>query len=154
MNYSIIFTEISFSAETSFFGRDFVILTDHKPLLGLVSEDKISNMAPPRLIRWALELAAYKYKIRYRPGKESLNADGLSRLPHSVSMKEAPDPTEVVLVLKQINCTPVTSQQIATATRTDPLLSRVYDVLEGWPEKIQDKEIQPYFSRLSELSVH
>ena len=138
------------------FGRDFVILTDHKPLLGLFSEDKISsNMAPPRLIRWALQLAAYKYKIRYRPGKELLNADGLSRLPHSVSVKEAPDPPEVVLVLKQINCTPVTSQQIATATRTDPLLSRVYDyVLVGWPEKIQDKEIQPYFSRLSELSVH
>ena len=51
MNYSIIFTELSFSAETSFFGRDFVILTDHKPLLGLFSEDKISNMAPPRLVR-------------------------------------------------------------------------------------------------------
>ena len=66
MNYSITFTEISFSAETSFCGRDFGKLTDHKPLLGLFSEDKISsNMAPPRLIRWALELAAYKYKIRY-----------------------------------------------------------------------------------------
>ena len=114
-------------------------------------------MAPPRLIRWALQLAAYKYKIRYRPGKELLNADGLSRLPHSVSVKEAPDPPKVVLVLKQINCTPVTytSQQIATATRTDPLLSRGYDyVLEGWPEKIQDKEIQPYITRLYELSIH
>ena len=75
-------------------------------------------MVPP-LSRWAVQLAAYKYKIRYRPGKELLKVDGLSRQPHSLSVKEAPDPPKVVLVLKQINCTPVTSQQIATATRTD-----------------------------------
>jgi hypothetical protein len=33
-----------------------------------------------RLGRWAIELSAVKYKIRYKPGKEHANADFLSRI--------------------------------------------------------------------------
>ena len=60
------------------FGREFIIYTDHKPLLGLFKEDCLKCMAAARLIRWSLILGAYMYKIRYKPGKELGNADGLS----------------------------------------------------------------------------
>ena len=51
--------------------------------------------------------------------------------------------------------TPVTSHQIATGTRTDPVLSKVYSfVLDGWPESNTDIEILPYFKRRTELSVN
>ena len=38
-------------------------------------------MASGRIQRWALLLAAYDYRIRYRQGKANANADALSRLP-------------------------------------------------------------------------
>ena len=42
------------------FGRHFLLCTDHKPLLGLLSEQKgISNMAAAHIRRWAVLLSAY-----------------------------------------------------------------------------------------------
>ena len=49
---------------------------------------------------------------------------------------------------------PLTSQQIADGTRKDPILSKVWSyTLNGWPAQIQDRDMQPYFSRRTELSV-
>ena len=60
----------------------FKIQSDHKPLMGILAEDKqIPAMTAARLQRWALILAGYDYTLVYRPGKENGNADGLSRLP-------------------------------------------------------------------------
>ena len=64
------------------YGHSFIIFTDHKPLVGLFGENRaIPQLAADRVRRWALTLAAYSYQIRYRPGKDHSNADGLSRLP-------------------------------------------------------------------------
>ena len=63
-------------------GRQFKLLTDHKPLIHLFGESRgIPTMASARLQRWALTLSGYDYKIVYKSGKELCNADGLSRLP-------------------------------------------------------------------------
>ena len=63
-------------------GRQFKLLTDHKPLIHLFGESRgILTMASARLQRWALTLSGYDYKIVYKSGKELCNADGLSRLP-------------------------------------------------------------------------
>jgi len=72
-------------------GKHFVLVTDHKPLVGVFAEDKpISAMASARIQRWALTLAAYDYTIRYRTGKSNGNADALSRLPLAEAPKETP----------------------------------------------------------------
>ena len=40
------------------YGREFLLQTDHKPLLGLLKEDKqIPAMASERIQRWALTLS-------------------------------------------------------------------------------------------------
>ena len=63
------------------YGRPFTLLTDHKPLLGLLEEEKpIPTLAAARVQRWALILAAYKYRLKYRSGNHNANADCLSRL--------------------------------------------------------------------------
>ena len=60
------------------YGRDFAIQTDHKPLFGLLKEDKlISPFASPRSQRRALTLSNCQYHLRYKPGTHSSNADGL-----------------------------------------------------------------------------
>ncbi|XP_077553849.1 uncharacterized protein LOC144168761 [Haemaphysalis longicornis] len=64
------------------FCRQFTLVTDHQPLLGLLKPDRQTPpMAAARIQRWALFLGGYQYKLQYVPGKQLLTADALSRLP-------------------------------------------------------------------------
>lgn len=58
------------------FGVDFILHTDHKPLIYM------NNMAPhnSRIYKTLQDLADYNFKIVYRPGKFNVAADYLSRL--------------------------------------------------------------------------
>lgn len=60
-----------------FYGIPFVIESDHQPLTNLASLAEKVN----RVQHWFEFLRAYKYKLGYRPGKASSNADLMSRLP-------------------------------------------------------------------------
>ncbi|KAK7095401.1 hypothetical protein V1264_006813 [Littorina saxatilis] len=137
------------------YGQKFEIHTDHKPLLGLFCEHKqIPAMAAARIQRWALTLVAYEYTMKFKEGKRHSNADGLSRLPREVTVSVKPEQGETILLMEQIETMPVTAKQISQWTSRDPVLSRVKDyVLKGWPESNQDKRLQPYFVRRTELSV-
>ena len=64
------------------FGRSFTLVTNHKPLSTLFASDKcVPTHASARIQRWALTLAMYTYKIKYKCGEAHNNADALSRLP-------------------------------------------------------------------------
>lgn len=56
-------------------GKEFVIHTDHKPLVWLKNHMDASS----RLHRWQTKLQEYQYVIKYKPGKENYVADELSR---------------------------------------------------------------------------
>lgn len=54
-------------------GRSFVLVTDHKPLVGLFREDRPTPvMAAARIQRWSLLLGAYQYKIEHKPGADKM----------------------------------------------------------------------------------
>ncbi|XP_032075671.1 uncharacterized protein K02A2.6-like, partial [Thamnophis elegans] len=58
------------------YGRHFTLVTDHKPLLGLLAGDKPTpSILSPRMTRWTEFLAAYSYTLLYRPGKQLGHAD-------------------------------------------------------------------------------
>ena len=60
--------------ERFLYGKRFTLETDHQPL-------KCLQRTPtnPRLIRWALQLQPYSFKIRVIPGKDNVGADFMSR---------------------------------------------------------------------------
>ena len=96
-------------------------------------------------------MAAFQYEIEYRRSAEHANADALSR-PVSFSADDRLDVDEYLI--SYVNELPVTAQDIASATRKDPVLVRVYDsTLHRWPSVVADPVLQPYFSRKHELSV-
>ena len=108
------------------FGRQFTILSDHKPLQHIFRESNtIPQMASARLQRWELTLGAYDYNISYRPGKNHANADMLSRLPQPESLQDVPLPGETILLLKHLQSAPITANHIKTWTDQHPTLSRV-----------------------------
>ena len=115
------------------FGRQFTILSDHKPLQHIFGESHpVPQMASARLQRWALTLGAYDYKISYRPGKDHANADMLSRLPLPESPQDVPLPGAAILILEHLQSASITANHIKKWTDQHPTLSRVRNfVLNG-----------------------
>ena len=136
------------------YGMTFVLITDHRPLLGLFNEQRpIPAQASARIQRWALALAGYDYIIRHRSGDVHENCDALSRLPLRTQHAKTPAPAEYVQLIEQLDDSPVTSSHIRNWTERDPVLSRVQRyVLTGWPES--DQSTQQYHRVRDELSIH
>ena len=136
------------------YGRKFCLITDHKPLTTILAADKaIPSLAAARLQRWAILLSAYRYDIRFRRTEDHANADGLSRLPVQTPPGEELSSEAACFNLGQIQSLPVTSAEVATATRRDPILSKVLlYTQQGWPAQVPEA-MQPFASRKHELTV-
>ena len=62
--------------QTYLYRRSFVLQTDHRPLLYM---DK-AKMLNARVMRWALALQPYRYRMESIPGSDNVGADYLSRV--------------------------------------------------------------------------
>ena len=75
------------------YGREFVILSNHKPPKHIFSASKsTSAMASTRIQQWAILLGGYHYHNENKPGQQNANADAFSRLPFSTTLQEVPTP--------------------------------------------------------------
>lgn len=135
------------------YGQHFTLITDNRPLSHILSPTKnIPSIAAARMQRWAVFLGAHLYSIEHRAASRHANADGLSRLPAKCAHKE----TDLKLhQVREIDVLPVTSDEIASETRKDSLLRRVYLLtMNGWNgTDALDKGLQPYYIRRNELNV-
>ncbi|KAF0096477.1 MAG: hypothetical protein FD144_5878, partial [Rhodospirillaceae bacterium] len=59
-------------------GREFLLRTDHRALMGLFSS---SLQTSSRVVKWVMRLQPYTFRIEIIPGKENIPADALSRIP-------------------------------------------------------------------------
>jgi hypothetical protein len=59
------------------YGNEFLLVIGHQPLKWLMESDKL----PGKLMRWALMLMEYNFKVVHRAGLVNMDADGLSRNP-------------------------------------------------------------------------
>ncbi|XP_058038083.1 uncharacterized protein K02A2.6-like [Ahaetulla prasina] len=135
------------------YGRFFSLITDHKPLLGLLSGNKQTpQILSPRMSRWVEFLAAYSYQLIYKPGKFIGHADALSRCP--LPMTDAdPAPTSPILFVEDWDIS-ISATSIRDLSARDPILSTVLDwVRRGWPRGQVAPSFQPFARRQHELSV-
>ncbi len=112
------------------YGRQFDLLTDHKPL-----ETIYGPRSKPcaRIERWVLSLQPNNFKIVYVSGKENI-ADPLSRLLGSTAMREkhSHESDEYVRCVA-ISATPraLTSREVEEASEKDPELIEVRKAIES-----------------------
>lgn len=60
------------------YGNTFTVVTDNNPLTYLLTSAKLDAAS----YRWLAALSTYTFDIKYRAGRQNLDADGLSRRPH------------------------------------------------------------------------
>ncbi|XP_057694352.1 uncharacterized protein K02A2.6-like isoform X2 [Corythoichthys intestinalis] len=134
------------------YGRKFTLLTDHRPLTTILGPHAgIPSLAAARLQRWALLLSAHSYDIKYRKSDLHCNADGLSGLPLPVTKHE---PTSVdIFYFRNVKHAPISASQVKRATRNDPDLSVVMDMVIKGQTKCENTALKPFLDRRRELSV-
>lgn len=137
----------------------FTLRTDHKPLLSIFGKKRgIPEMAANRLQRYALFLSAYNFNIEYVKSEDNV-ADFLSR---SVSVSYADnssnsDSENSLLYINFIHDSilkPITVKDVRENTKKDEILKKVkLYIIKGWPKKICNEKLTPYFKNRLELSV-
>ena len=138
-------------------GRDFVAVTDHRPLVGLFAKP-LADITNPRLQRLRHQVAGYRFDVQWLPGKDNVIADALSRAPVF-----PPDVTEVEDRTEEDNYVNKTTvekdmqlQPLLQAARCDEAYVALLDALENGKDI---KDLPPshpakaYKSVWTELSV-
>ena len=145
------------------YGRQFVLVTDHKPLTSMFGPKKGTPLlAANRLARWALWLNQFDYTVEYRKTADHGNADALSRLPLGDDIdfdrEESDEDTDMVCAIKvlSLQLQPVDANILHKESGKDPVLSTVMRYTrEGWPSKTTEinEEINKFRKLSDSLSI-
>ena len=115
------------------YGCQITVFNDHKPLEMI--QKKTIHAAPPCLQRMLPRLQKYDYTIIYKPGKERILVDRLSRFPS----RSENLPIELHHNIQHVNFTNDKINIIRGATERDPILFAVYCItLNGWPTRFNE----------------
>ena len=138
------------------YGQHILVENDHRPLEQIVKKKLCS--APPRLQCMLLRLQRYNFTLKYKPGKELIVADMLSRACTS-DINSSTEEDVMKHVNTVVNNIPVAGnrvQDIKFATANNKDFCRLQDIiLNGWPDNksMVPTELHPYWICRDELSV-
>ena len=138
------------------YGKEVKVELDHKPLESITK--KPLSAAPHRLQRMLLQLQRYTFTLVYKPGKEMVLADTLSR----AYIKGNPDIDleedlicAVNLVMDNLPVSDPKLKTIHDATENDSTMTKLRNTMKyGWPEKRSEtpQELKGYWNFREELS--
>lgn len=151
---SVLFSLERFHQYT--YGKEVHVENDHKPLEQIVK--KSLNSAPPRLQRMLLRLQRYDYKLTYKPGKQLVVADALSRaaLPECESAENME--TELSCYVHSIiSNLPVSDSKLEEIRESaENELNTLQSVIQtGWPDNKWKlpSDVNEFWNHRDELSV-
>ena len=131
------------------YGKSFVLESDHKPLEMI----NLKNLAaaPQRLQRMFLRVQPYDFVLRYKPGKQMMLADAMSRQPSSESTQ-----IDLDIQVSFVQFSTQKLQSIREASHADDELCALRAVIvDGWPDSQRHlaAPLRPYWSCRDELAV-
>lgn len=136
------------------YGRNFVLVTDHKPLTYIFHPEKgIPQFSANRLRRWAVILSNYQYTIEFVPSAENV-ADSLSRLPQ-LQQNSTWENVDVNFInyFQNNDHFPIDFNMVQKETYIDKILQRVSRYIStGWPVKIEEN-LKFFYRIRNELSI-
>lgn len=137
------------------YGKKFIIETDHKPLINI--QKKLLNDCPARLQRMLLKLQKYDFELKFKPGKELIIADTLSRayIKEFDKSFEMDLKAQVCLVSSNLNITKEKLKLLQKYTSEDEELSQLKTLCTNWPSNIKliPLNLRKYYKFKNELVV-
>lgn len=142
--------------EQYIYGKRVVVESDHKPLEFIFK--KSLNECPARLLRMRLKLQKYDIEIKYKPGKELLLADALSRhfLVEQSNGREKDVEAQVFLLIESLPISVEKKLEFQKETHNDEEMQMLMKyILEGWPSDAKKipEVLKPYHTHADELCV-
>ena len=112
-------------------GRRFEIITDHRPLVSILTHKSLPEIENPRLQRLRMKLLDYQFTTTWRPGRHLAIPDALSRAP--VDTPTPDDEDDSAEIGPQIRC--MLTRSLA---ETEPDGTRVSPVEDVMLTRLQD----------------
>ena len=131
------------------YGKPVLIHSDHRPLEAI--HQKQLSKVPPRLQRMLLRIQPYDATIQYKPGKELLFADYLSR----TTPTQGPE-IELERTIHTIQVSTKQLERVREETSADDQLGILKEqVIRGWPDSVEGvpRTIRSYWSTRDRISV-
>jgi transposase InsO family protein len=138
--------------ETFLWGRAFILVTDHRPLVAILGPKKaFPALVTARLHRYAVKLLGFQYVVEFRKGSKHGNADALSRAP----LERGEEDTEWINVIATPDAVgPVTWLEIKRMTEEDEALRALRDhARAGFPDEAPSEALKPYWRHRNAYAV-
>ena len=109
-------------------GTSFKVLTDHKPLVGVMNGRDVDSLSNARLQRICSKLIGYQFEVAYLPGKLNFISDALSRSP--VFQPEAEEQKDVLVQTLKVKALDPKLEVIIEAASEDGKYQDVINALK------------------------
>ena len=162
LNHSHVFTKGS---------PNLVVVTDHKPLLGILNNKPLNDIKNPRIALLKEKTLSFNFRVQYNRGKWQRGPDALSRNPQCFSLELFREPSrdtdlqtvetpyDVVAMAELheiVDDGSLSLEDVSEATKKDQELSELGRVIQqGFPtsHNLTDPLIRQYFPVRDELSL-
>lgn len=116
-----------------------MLLTDHRPLTSILAHIQAFLHLQPQ------ECSAHQYDIKYRRSEHHVNAGGLSRLPLPTTHLE--QAKAEIFYFNEVDNSQLIAAQVKKHTRTDPVMSKVWDLMLRGEVGEMSLLLRPYVTR-------